>query len=69
MGDIIAQLLRIAAPFVLQAVAEHKAANSGEIPTIAQLEARLDLSIAGFLAEGARWTAAHPAEPGPDGHP
>ena len=69
MGDIIAQLLRIAAPVVLEAVAEHQAANNGDIPTLAQLEARLDLTIAGFLAEGARWTAAHPAEPGPDGHP
>lgn len=57
---IIAQLIQVVAPIVLKMVADHAAANNGQLPTEAELRAKLQENANTFLATGDAWLAAHP---------
>lgn len=61
---LIAQLLQIFVPLVLQSVADYKQRHGGAEPTSQQLFDHINANADLYLAEGAAWTAAHPKQDG-----
>lgn len=56
--ELLSAILNVAGPIVLGAITQHHA-DTGQIPTEAELRAKLNLNIDTYLAEGQAWTDSH----------
>ncbi len=59
MAELILQLLSVFAPIVRDAIQKHQA-ETGQMPTDAEMRAEFEAHIDAILAEGAAWKATHP---------
>lgn len=62
MQALMLQLVGVLAPLITQIIKDHQA-ETGDIPTTAEIVARLQANADTYLAEGAAWKATHPTPP------
>ena len=59
--ELIAQLIGVLAPVIMDVVKELREENGGQEPTTEEVQQRiLDKSVEEVLGKGAAWRAAHP---------